>query len=115
MTGNELMDNIIFLFLILALLLIMHFIVRTAWWIISIIVKPLGINFDVTPPFKPIKLYDLDAYKNDHPHHVINEKVICTHCGGRSIWMQHDANLLFSRRYRHTCRQCGSVLYFSTQ
>lgn len=115
MTGNELMDNVIFLFLILALLLVMHFIARTAWWIISIIVKPLGINIDVTPPFKPVKLYDLDAYTKDHPHHVINEKVICAHCGGSSIWMQPGVGLLFFRRFKHVCKQCGNVLYYSSQ
>ncbi len=54
-----------------------------------------------------------DAYKRRRPDLVRNGSVKCAKCGGTSIWMKQVARSVFGTKYAHTCRNCGTKLYYS--
>ena len=54
-----------------------------------------------------------DAYKIQHPDLVRKGRVKCAKCGGNSIWMKPTASSPFGVKYAHTCRNCGSQMYYS--
>ncbi len=50
-----------------------------------------------------------EFYKKRRPDLVNSGKVKCFYCEGTSIWMKR----VTPTRFAHTCRTCGSELYYS--
>lgn len=58
---------------------------------------------------------DFFAYKAKYPNLVKGGKVYCMNCGSYSIAMlrERQGSLFFDGIMVHTCRNCGTRLYFS--
>lgn len=54
------------------------------------------------------------AYVARHPNLVASGRVTCFACGSNSIWMKGGRRTFLGIRYAHTCRTCGTELYFSS-
>jgi hypothetical protein len=54
-----------------------------------------------------------DAYRLQFPDLVKDGRVKCMKCLGTSIWMKYIGTSASGVIYAHTCRTCGSELYYS--
>ena len=52
-------------------------------------------------------------YQSQHPDLVKDGRVTCFSCGGKSIHLQTIGNTPSSIWKAHTCRTCGTILYYS--
>lgn len=52
-------------------------------------------------------------YQKKYPDLVKNGRVTCFSCGGKSIFLRKIGHTPLSIINAHTCRTCGTVLYYS--
>ena len=60
-------------------------------------------------------LTTFDTYRDAFPNLVRNGRVRCCNCGGTSLWMKRTSTgwLFTTQLFAHTCRTCGTELYYS--
>ena len=74
--------------------------------VVFIITKLIRLN-------RKVNSQTFSHYQNQYPNLVKNGRVTCFACGGKSIHLQTIGSTPRSLWKAHTCRTCGTILYYS--